>query len=97
VVRRIDVLFEIERSINGKNAEERLEMRQTLIRPLVENLLAYMRDKRWASFTLFLRDGRVFPPIMLLNEACEASLWDENPGCCAARIAVDGGQRPCPA
>jgi len=27
-VRRIDALFEIERSINGKSAQERLEVRQ---------------------------------------------------------------------
>ena len=38
VVRRIDALFEIERSINGRSAEERLEVRQKLSRPLVEEL-----------------------------------------------------------
>ena len=42
VVRRIDALFEIERSINGKSAEERLEVRQTLSRPLVEDLQVYI-------------------------------------------------------
>src|SRR5882672_9396675 len=41
VVRRIDALFEIERSINGKSAEERLQVRQTLSRPLVEELHAF--------------------------------------------------------
>src|SRR5256714_1041380 len=40
VVHRIDALFEIERSINGKNAEERLVVRRTLTRPLVEHLQA---------------------------------------------------------
>lgn len=79
VVRRIDALFEIERPINGKSAEERLAVRQTLSRPLVDDLHVYMREqaarlsrghdlvkafnyilKRWASFTLFLQDGRVF-------------------------------------
>ena len=45
VVHRIDALFEIERSINGKNAEERLAVRQTLSRPLVEDLHTYMRDQ----------------------------------------------------
>ncbi|SDD34826.1 Transposase [Bradyrhizobium brasilense] len=78
VVRRIDALFEIERSINGKSAEERLQVRRMLSRPLVEDLQVYMREqlaklsrghdlakafnyilKRWASFTLFLEDGRV--------------------------------------
>jgi transposase len=43
VVRRIDALFEIERSINGKSAEERLAARRTLSRPLVNDLHAYMR------------------------------------------------------
>jgi hypothetical protein len=32
VVRRIDALFEIERSINGRSAEERVQVRQTLTR-----------------------------------------------------------------
>jgi hypothetical protein len=76
VVRRIDALFEIERSINGKNAEDRRAVRQKLSRPLIEDLHTHMREqivklsrgndlafnyilKRWASFTLFLEDGRV--------------------------------------
>jgi transposase len=43
IVQRIDALFEIERSINGKSAEERLAARQISSRPLVEDLHAYMR------------------------------------------------------
>jgi transposase len=43
IVRRIDALFEIERSINGKSAEERLAVRRMLSRPLVEDLHIYMR------------------------------------------------------
>ena len=89
VVRRIDALFEIERTINGKSAEQRLQVRQTLSRPLVEDLQVYMREqlaklsrghdlakafnyilKRWASFTLFLEDGRV----CLSNNAAERGL-----------------------
>lgn len=64
-------------------------MRQTLSRPLVEDLQVYMREqlaklsrghdlakafnyilKRWASFTLFLQDGRV----RLSNNAAERGL-----------------------
>src|ERR1700738_3391436 len=45
VVRRIDALFEIERSITGKSAEERLAVRQALSRPLIEDLHAYMREQ----------------------------------------------------
>ena len=44
VVRRIDVLFEIERSINGKSPQERLAIRRDLSRPLVDDLHAYMRE-----------------------------------------------------
>ena len=46
VVRRIDALFEIERSINGQSAEKRQAVRQILSRPLVEELHAYMREQR---------------------------------------------------
>ena len=42
VVRRIDALFEIERSINGKSAEGRLATRRSLSRPLADDLHAYM-------------------------------------------------------
>lgn len=89
VVRRIDALFEIERSINGRTVEPRLIARQALSRPLVEKLQVYMREqlaklsrghdlarafnyilKRWASFTLFLEDGRV----CLSNNAAERGL-----------------------
>ena len=45
IVRRIDALFEIERSINGKSAEERLAKRRTLSRPLVDDLHVYMRTQ----------------------------------------------------
>ena len=45
VVRRIDALFEIERAINGRSAKERLAVRQTLSRPLVDDLHVYMREQ----------------------------------------------------
>ena len=89
VVRRINALFEIERSTIGKSAQERLEVRRTLCQRLVEDLRVYMREqavkfsrghdlakafnyvlKRWASFTLFLEDGRV----CLSNNAAERGL-----------------------
>jgi transposase len=46
MVRRIDALFEIERSINGKSAEERLAVRQRLSAPLVADLEVWMRGQR---------------------------------------------------
>jgi hypothetical protein len=45
-VQRIDRLFEIERTINGKGAEERRAARQELSRPLVDDLDAWMRVER---------------------------------------------------
>jgi hypothetical protein len=44
-VRRIDALFAIERDINGKSPEERLAVRQSASRPLVEALESYMREQ----------------------------------------------------
>jgi transposase len=46
IVRRIDALFEIERPINGKTPDERGEVRQALSKPLVDELLVYMREQR---------------------------------------------------
>ena len=46
MVRRIDALFEIERSINGQSAEQRRAMRRERSKPLVEELHAYMREQR---------------------------------------------------
>src|SRR5277367_4311331 len=45
VVRRIDALFAIERSINGKSPEERLAVRRAISRPGVDDLMTYMREQ----------------------------------------------------
>jgi threonyl-tRNA synthetase len=45
-VRRIDMLFEIERSINGKTPEQRLAVRRERSRPLVAELEIWMRQQR---------------------------------------------------
>jgi transposase len=45
VVRRIDALFEIERTINGKSPDERKAVRQALSAPLVADLQVYMREQ----------------------------------------------------
>jgi len=46
IVRRIDALFEIERSINGESAEKRKAVRQALSASLVADLKAYMETQR---------------------------------------------------
>ena len=45
-VRRIDALFEIERSINGDSAERRRAVRQELSAPLVADLERWLREQR---------------------------------------------------
>ena len=45
-MRRIDALFEIERTINGQSAERRKAVRQELSVPLVTDLEAWMRAQR---------------------------------------------------
>ena len=45
-VRRIDVLFKIERTINGHSAEDRQAIRQELSAPLVTDLEVWMREQR---------------------------------------------------
>jgi transposase len=45
-VARIDALFEIERAINGKSAEERLAARQQHVRPLIEDLRDWLMAQR---------------------------------------------------
>jgi transposase len=45
-VRRIDVLFEIERAINGQTPEQRLAVRREKSRPLVVDLEIWMRQQQ---------------------------------------------------
>lgn len=46
VVRRVDALFEVERTISGQTAGERLAVRRELSAPLVADLEAYMQTER---------------------------------------------------
>jgi transposase len=45
-VRRIDALFDIERSINGQSVEQRRAVRQELSAPLVADLERWLREQR---------------------------------------------------
>jgi transposase len=45
-VKRIDALFDIERTINGQGIEERLRVRQDQSKQLVDNLEAWLREER---------------------------------------------------
>lgn len=54
-VRRIDAIFDIERAINGRSAQERLTLRQELSAPLVADLEEWMCDNRKRGLTAALR------------------------------------------
>ena len=45
-VKRIDAIFDIEREINGLDAEARLAVRQELSRPLVDSLHDWLQEQR---------------------------------------------------
>jgi len=45
-VRRIDLIFDAERALNGLVADKRLELRQTYVAPLVADLENWMRTER---------------------------------------------------
>lgn len=45
-VKRVDVLFAIEREINGLAPQERLHVRQERSRPLINELQSWLRERR---------------------------------------------------
>ncbi|MBB4367137.1 hypothetical protein GGD65_008213 [Bradyrhizobium sp. CIR18] len=51
-VRRLDALFEIERAINGRSADERRAVRQEKSKPLLDDMHAWLlreRETLWRS------------------------------------------------
>src|SRR5664280_1477522 len=109
VVRRIDALFEIERTINGQSAEQRKAVRQELSAPLVADLEAWMREQRatlsprpWTTCSSAGPCSRAFSttaesacPIMLPSAACAELPWVGSRGCSAVPIAVASEPRSC--
>jgi transposase len=90
VVRRIDVLFEIERSINGKSAEERLAVRRTLSQPLVDDLHAYMR----AQLARLARGHDLVKAInYMLKRWAAFTLFLEDGRACLSNNAAERGLR----
>ena len=45
-MRRIDAIFDVERTINGLPAEQRLAVRQDQVAPVVAELESWMRGAR---------------------------------------------------
>jgi transposase len=90
IVRRIDALFEIERSINGKSAEERLAVRRMLSRPLVDDLGVYMR----AQFARLARGHDLAKAIKyLLKRWAGFTLFLEDGRVCLSNNAAERGLR----
>lgn len=58
-VRRIDALFEIERAINGRSADERYAMRQEKSKPLLDDMHAWLLRER----NTLSRSSEVLKPI----------------------------------
>jgi len=58
-VKRIDALFDIERGINGRSAQERLVIRQEKSAPLVAELQTWLREER----SRLSRSASVIEPI----------------------------------
>ena len=75
-VKRIDALFDIERGINGKSAEERLAVRQEKSKPLLNEMEAWLRQE----FEGLSRSSPVLEPINYM-----LSRWAD-----FARYADDG-------
>ncbi|MFZ0849347.1 MAG: IS66 family transposase, partial [Hyphomicrobiaceae bacterium] len=75
-VKRIDALFDIERSINGLSIEERLRVRREQSRQLVDDLETWLREER----SRLSRSASVSAPIDYMLKR-----WDR-----FARFLVDG-------
>jgi len=84
-VKRIDVLFDIERDINGLGADERLRVRQRHSAPVVAALEAWLRDER----SRLSRSASVVKPIdyMLKRFASFAAFLHDGRICLTNNVA----------
>jgi transposase len=90
VVRRIDALFAIEQSINGKSPEERLAVRRAESRPLVDDLKAYIR----AQATKLSRGHDLVKAIQYMLKRWQAfTLFLDDGRVCMSNNAAERGLR----
>jgi transposase len=84
-VKRIDALFEIERTVNGSAADERLRIRYERSAPLVADLESWLRDQR----SRLSRSAAVAEPIdyMLKRWPSFASFLDDGRICLSNNAA----------
>jgi transposase len=89
-VRRIDVLFEIEREINGLAAAERLAVRQERSAPLLADLEAWLREQR----AKLSRASAVIQPIdYLLKRWSDFARFTEDGRICLTNNAAERALR----
>lgn len=84
-VKRIDILFAIEREINGLSADERRQVRQERSRPLADDLRAWLGEQRGT----LSRSATVAKPIdyMLRRWHSFASFLDDGRACLSNNAA----------
>ena len=90
VVRRIDALFMIERSINGQSPEERIAVRRAESRPLVDDLKVYMREQ---AAKLSRGHDLVKAIQYMLNRWPAFTLFLDNGRVCMSNNAAERGLR----
>jgi transposase len=91
-VRRIDALFAIERSINGKSPEERLAVRRAISRPRVDDLMAYMREQ--AAKLSRGRDLAKAIQYMLKRWSAFTLFLDDGRVCMSTDVLTRGNRQP---
>ena len=103
-VRRIDALFEIERSINGHSAERRRAVRQELSASLVADLESWMREQRAKlsrgddlakAMDYLLKRWPAFTRFLDDGRICLSNNAAER-GCAASRSGESHGYSPVP-
>jgi hypothetical protein len=87
-VQRIDVLFDIERSINGLPADQRLTVRQERSAPLVAALEAWMREERRKLSRHSDVAGAIDYMLKRRDSFTRFWRWAARPGCSPAPIAA---------
>jgi transposase len=103
-VRRIDALFDIERSINGQSVEQRRAVRQELSAPLVADLERWLREQRpklsrgndlAKAWTTCSSAGRPLPASSMMAASASQTMPPNGP-CAVLPSAENHGCSPVP-
>lgn len=88
-VRRLDALFEIERAINGRSADERRAVRQERSKPLLDDMHDWLLRERES----FSRSAEVLKPMSYMLKRWDdfVRFLDDGRIC----LTTDGVEKPC--